>query len=137
MRITIATLAFLAAGPVIAQDNAFAGRYSTVSESEWEVKVDLKPNQSATLEIVRWEPGERDKPKTKRYRGSWSVSGSDVSLNFKEGTATFRIEPQLSFAEFQRKGVAPGLVGKSASFERSMIVNSSLWLESELMKLKW
>ena len=137
MRLAAATCVLVTALPAFAQVNVTPGRYATVSESEWEMRIDLRPDQSASLEIASWEPGAADKPKVKRYRGSWSVNGSDISIKFNAATATFRFEPQLSFAEFGRNGAAPGLVGKSASFERSTIVRRSLWLESELKRLKW
>ena len=137
MRLAAATCALVTAFSAFGQVNVLSGRYATVSESEWEMRIDLRSDDSATLEIASWEPGGADKPKVKRYRGSWSVTRADVSIKFKEGTATFRFEPQLSFAEFGRKGAAPGLVGKSASFERSTIVRRSLWLEADLKRLKW
>jgi hypothetical protein len=59
-----------------------------------------------------------------------------VECTFNAGRATFRFEPKLSFGEFERKGAAPALVGESASFEQSMIVGRSFWLESELKKLR-
>ena len=136
MRFAVVTLLLIAAPSAFAESAVILERYSTVSESEWEMTVDLRANQAATLKIARWQPGERDKPNTIAYTGKWSATGTDVVLTFKAGTATFRFQPQLSFAEFERNGAAPGLVGTSASFQQSMIVKRSLWLESELKKLK-
>jgi hypothetical protein len=101
------------------------------------MEIDLRPDHTATLEITRWEPGEGDKPKIERHQGSWSANGSEVHVAFKAGNATFGFQPQLSFAEFERQGSAPGLVGQSASFAKTLFVGRSLWLQTELKKLKW
>jgi len=136
MRAALAALVLVIASVASAQSNVVLGRYAAVSESEWGVEIDLKPKHAVTLQISQWEPGERDKPRIERYQGQWSINGSDVRVVFKAGSATFHFQPQLGFGEFQREGSAPGLVGKAASFRKDFIVDRSLWLESELKKLK-
>jgi hypothetical protein len=113
------------------------GRYSTVTESEWSMNLDLKAEGLVALEVASWEPGESAHAKVDRYSGRWHSEKSDVIVRFKEGEAILNYHPRLSFEEFGRTGAAAGLVGVSATVVPHLLVGRSLWLERELPKLKW
>jgi hypothetical protein len=130
--------ALLVAGDAFGEGQAVRiGLYSSVTESEWAIELDLRQDQMAVVEVASWDPGERDKAKVKRYTGTWQAKGSTIEVQTKRGTAAWRYDPALSFADFGREGHAPGLVVVSATGQLKVLSSQSLWLKSELMHVKW
>jgi hypothetical protein len=114
-----------------------AGVYSTVSESEWEMELTLSPSHAARLQLATWEPGEGAHAKVETKNGEWRRTSDGVAIAFKAGTLDLRFDRQLSFAEFGRKGEAPGFVVTSATFDPKTYEGQHFWLKHELKKLKW
>ena len=114
-----------------------AGSYQTVTESEWGIELSLKPDGSALIEIASWVPGESEKPKVEKHKGTWTAEGENVTVQVPGGQIVFVYVARLSFASFGRKGSAPGLREVTSTFEPTLFVKRPLWLTKELKKLKW
>jgi hypothetical protein len=114
-----------------------AGSYQAVTESEWAVDLSLNPDGSALIEIASWLPGESEKAKVEKHKGTWTAEGSNVTVRVPGGQIAFVYVARLSFASFGRKGAAPGLRGVTSTFEPTLFVKRPLWLIKELNKLKW
>jgi len=114
-----------------------AGSYQTVTESEWGIELSLNSDGSALIEIASWLPGESEKAKIERHKGTWSAEGANVVVNVPGGRIVFEYVARLSFASFGRKGSAPGLRGVTSTLEPNLFVKRRLWLTKELKKLKW
>jgi len=114
-----------------------AGSYQTVTESEWGIELVLNPDGSVLIEIASWLPGESDKAKIEKHKGTWTAEDGKVTVRVGSRHIVFAYVARLSFASFGRKGSAPGLQGINSTFEPKLFAKRQLWLTRELKKLKW
>jgi hypothetical protein len=133
----LATTACLISFASAAYGAGVAGSYQTVTESEWGIELSLNPDGSALIEIASWLPGESEKAKIEKHKGTWTAEGANVAVQVPGGKIVFAYVARLSFASFGRKGSAPGLRGITSTFEPKLFVKRELWLTKELKKLKW
>ena len=127
MKIHFAALALLFAGSASAE--VPLGTYSTVSESEWALYVELKKGGAAEVRHESWNAGEYDKKDTTRIRAKWSATGSRVTVSYDGVTDVFDYTPALSLEELGLEGGAPGLKQITPIDKGSRIVGHSLWRE--------
>jgi hypothetical protein len=113
------------------------GLYSTVTESEWAVEINVRPDHVVTIELASWAPGEHAKPTVTRYNGTWQSQGPTIVMRVNNGKASYRVNAKLSFEDFGRDGSAPGLLPTSATGSLKLLKSQNLWLKSELEKIKW
>ena len=127
MKRTLAALMFGAA--TVAAAEVPAGTYSTVSESEWQLYIDLKAGGAAELRHEVWPPGEAKEKEITRTKARWSTKGNVLNLSYEGVTDIFEYTPQLSLNELGLKGGAPGLRQVKPIDKASRVAGHSLWLE--------
>ena len=110
-----------------------AGHYVAVTETEYELELVLALAGKAELKSHAWESGEYSSGPRSTLAGRWSHHESTVTVTFASGeSASFRLEPCLSYAEFGGKGCSPGLklmktnVGSSWGLQRFGLWRSDL-----------
>lgn len=108
------------------------GHYRAVSESEWNLEVWLRPDGTAEVLSESWEAGHHSQRATRRYRASWSLSGTFVELRYANRCETLRFDPELGFGEFGAAGAAPGLQGRHSSISNNLFIGRSLWRADRL-----
>jgi hypothetical protein len=113
-----------------------AGHYAAVSESEWNLEVWLHPNGKAEIVSEGWKAGHYNERTTTRYRGSWSLSGPFVALQYSGRCETLRFDSSLSFAAFGAQGSAPGLQGLHSSVSFNLFLGNSLWRSEYLESIR-
>lgn len=110
-----------------ANDTVVLGTYSTVSESEWELYLELKDSGKAVLLLEEWDAGKYDSRIVDTVVASWKQYDSHVILLYGDIVDTLTYDPQLSLDELGMKGGWPGLQQKTQYSDGSLIRSYSLW----------
>jgi hypothetical protein len=101
--------------------------YGSVSESEWNVSLNLKKGGVAEIVMETWEAGKYDKRDSEKTVGRWSAKGNLVTVEYNGITETFVYDENLSLAELGFQGGAPGLKQIRYADEKAIIGYYSLW----------
>jgi hypothetical protein len=129
MNSRVAALLILALSPSVSAADIPLGTYSTVSESEWQLYVELKAGGVAEIRHETWEPGQYKEKQINRTKAKWSSVGNRLSLSYGGVTDTFEFTLALSLKELGLSGGAPGLRQIDPVSTASQIAKHSLWLE--------
>jgi hypothetical protein len=113
------------------------GIYQAVSESEWDIEIQLNKDYSAAIITSWWEPGERARASKEKKVGTWRLTNNLIEADFGKTKISFTYEQQLSFEDFDKQGAAPGLIGISGAMEPYKFKGMHFWLQSELSKVSW
>ena len=105
------------------------GIYSTVSESEWQIYVELKAGGVANIRHEAWLPDGNGTKNVKGTGARWSVDGNVLKLSYEGVTDSFEYTPQLSLKELGLEGGAAGLRQMTPIDRGSRVSGHSLWLE--------
>ena len=106
-------------------DNIF-GTYKTVSESEWEVSLELKKNGNAIIEDSSWLAGNKERTITS-HSGTWHNNGTKVYIKYNGITEVLIYSESLSLSELGESGGIPGLKSRAKSSDKGVIGTVSLW----------
>lgn len=124
---------FLVAAALAVAPQSPAGHYVAVTETEYELELVLALAGKAELKSHGWASGEYASGTRSKLAGRWSHHDGTVTVTFVSGeSASFRVEPCLSYAEFAGKGCSPGLklikttVGTSWGLQRFGLWRSDL-----------
>ena len=97
------------------------GRYTTVTESEWNVLIVLEGDGTAVVEIATWQPGESDRADVEKHEGAWVFEPPVLKLTLSEGEILLDFDSDLSFRDFGISGSAPGFRTIDSSFHKDLI----------------
>lgn len=114
-------------GEACAERLAIEGSYQTVTESEWNVTLNLKKGGVAEIIKETWNPGEPDKRSGEKIPGRWSARRNIVMLEYNGITDTLVFDEKLSIQSLGLKGGWPGLIQIRAFDDRSLISFYPLW----------
>jgi hypothetical protein len=103
------------------------GTYQTISESEWNVTVELKHDNIAIITLENWFPGEYDSRNIETTAGTWAKHDDLVLLKYNQIVDTLVFDPDLSLEELGREGGAPGLEQRTSFAPNSLVHDNKLW----------
>jgi hypothetical protein len=138
----VATL-FLTAAPggFAASDmqTAILGRYKAVTESEWQLELDLKTHGTAIYTLSNWEPGQSAKTTHKtQVKAQWVLKDGFLSITFAgskpDQSVEYEVSSCLSYKSFGGTKCSPGLRPISNGMGRQY--SQPLWNE-KAFKLPW
>lgn len=114
-----------------AQKKDISGVYECVSESEWNIKVDLRVDSFAVITIENWDPGDYDNRSIKETVATWEKGPFDsVILHYGGITDALQYYDRLSLKELGEQGAIPGLWQQGQYHPESKIGNVKLWRAS-------
>lgn len=94
------------------------GSYRTVTESEYDVVLNLAADGNATYLHTYWKAGESDNEQKDSHSASWEMKDSLVAVTFPGGGfIEYRIDPCLSYEWFGSAGCSFGLEPVAARSE--------------------
>ena len=104
------------------------GTYQSVSESEWNLTVELKDNNAALIIIENWLPGEYESRQIDTTVGQWQMRDDAVLLSYDNVVDTLTFDQNLSRQELGEEGGSPGLEQRTKfDPEKSLIRRIKLW----------
>jgi len=113
------------------------GNYSAVTESEEEILINLKPNNTGEfiVGVYAIEDDEKDWRKTENIE--WSIFDKKLFIEFESNKhMKYQVVECHSYNEFGKKGCSFGLKPIGGSFiKNDSIMRNSLWKTKELKKL--
>lgn len=109
----------------------FVGLYRSVSESEWQLDLQLEGDGKAQVVLQYWEAGSDDF-QSEEYVGSWTVAEDEVTLRYGDSVETLRFDDERSFREFGCPGHGPGLLGTGGTGSRKLFAGTTLWISESL-----
>lgn len=110
------------------------GVYQTIAESRKSIVVDLRPDNTAIIDILE-KANEKDRGVVVGRKATWSFDGVDVEITYNQITEVLRFHENLSFAEFGIDESFAGLRAPSGIKNPGMIGSTSLWKSEELRKV--
>jgi hypothetical protein len=135
MRVYLTLLLFLCSSS--AYSNDVFGNYSTVTESEFVLKLTVDKNfkLQLTIEILSQEEG--DDSSINVISGSWQVSANKLFVNFdNDEKITYEIQDCLSYTEFGLQGCSYGLKPVQGTYKNdTLIMQYGMWRDEDLKKL--
>lgn len=123
----VATAFFVTVGESSAQVKNIEGVYASVSESEWELRVELKKSGKAMITEESWYPGEYDDREQVETDATWEWARYDILIHYHGITDTLFYDERLSLKELGEHGGAPGLWQQFKYHPKSKIKNIKLW----------
>jgi len=103
------------------------GTYQSVSESEWNLTVELRPDNVAIITLENWFPGEYDSRNVETTTGTWVKYGDLILLKYDQTVDTLVFDPHLSLEELGLEGGAPGLHQRTSFAPTSLVHDIKLW----------
>ena len=103
------------------------GTYQSVSESEWNLSVELNDDSIALIILESWLPGEFESRQVDTTTGRWSTHDGVVLLSYDNVVDTLIYDERLSLKELDINGGAPGLVHRTRFDRRTLIGDTKLW----------
>jgi len=86
------------------------GAFESVSESEWDISLELREDYTGTIIITAWEVGEFDHANVKRISGKWKIEGTIIEFTYDIGKVIDRFEfGDISLDPLGLPGAAPGV----------------------------
>jgi hypothetical protein len=113
------------------------GRYTTVTESEWNIHIVFEGDGTATVEIATWPPGESDRADVEKHEGTWLFEPPVLRLTLSDGEIRFHFDADLSYLDFGIDGSGPGFRTIDSSFRQDLFGCRKFWLLSEIEKIEW
>lgn len=104
------------------------GTYTSVSEAEWEVIIEIEPNGSGFVQRSDWIAG-RDPEGIERAAASWRCVGPrELEISYRGGRERLRFDALLSMAEFGYESEsAPGLTRVGPRPADSILAGTHFW----------
>jgi hypothetical protein len=115
-------------------DNDIKGVYGAVSESEWNIEVELKDNNIATIIEEEWLAGEYEDRYIKKTDATWSKNCKEVILLYNEIADTLVYDNNLTVGELGLEGGEPGLYQIKPFHPKSIIKDVKLWKIENMLK---
>src|SRR5690606_24111602 len=89
------------------------GRYAAVTESEWNIELEIEADGSATYTHSSWEAGKHASATRNMVQARWERSGEILTMTFGQPesvkTVVYEVRACLSYEAFGRNGCSPGL----------------------------
>ena len=123
---------------IIAGNNQLAieGVYTSVSESEWDLILELKEGNIAEITLESWHPGAYDSADISKTDARWYQQGNKIVLKYNNITDTLVYDNNLSLEELGKPGGVPGLHQICAYDPNSLIANIMLWSQNHRLQLR-
>jgi hypothetical protein len=112
--VIVASLWVSTAQPATSEaQESLQGQYSAVTESEWDIELEIGAGGLATYTHVFWEAGKSATATRNAVEARWELKEEHLTLTFTESesvkTVVYRIIPCLSYETFGGKGCSAGL----------------------------
>ncbi|UCE65018.1 MAG: hypothetical protein JSU85_09030 [Candidatus Zixiibacteriota bacterium] len=115
---------------VFGQAKSIVGVYESVSESEWNVKVDLRADGTAIITWESWNAGQYDSRTIEETVATWERGPYDtIYLRYNGIIDTLQYNNRLSRKELGQQGAIPGIWQKGRYNPDSKIKNIKLWTD--------
>jgi hypothetical protein len=110
-----------------AQMNNIEGFYSSVSESEWNLKVELKKGGKALITEESWLPRQYEDRVIVETNATWEWINYELLIRYDGITDTLEYDTRLSLEDLGMVGEAPGMFQRFRYHPKSKLRNIKLW----------
>lgn len=126
---------FLAPVVVNAGDD-ISGKYKSVSETEWELSLELIKDGTALIEVSTWLAGKYSDRTIEKYNGIWRRENRDVYVTYNGITELLKYSEAVPIKYSGTSDKIPGLKGQAKPWDKGVIGSISLW-QSKALKSKF
>lgn len=128
--ILLITPAFLLA------NTALLGTYTTVSESEWDLIIEIKENNELVITHEAWKPGNYEKRVIKKYYGTWILENDIIIVKYNGKIEKMKYFDKLTLKSLGRKDAIPGIKGDFLK-NKGLLRGHFFWELNSFKALKW
>ncbi|UCE65478.1 MAG: hypothetical protein JSU85_11480 [Candidatus Zixiibacteriota bacterium] len=114
-------------GITIAQPINIEGIYSSVYESEWKLKVELKKGGKALISEESWLAGQYQDRVIVETIATWEWINYELLIHYDGITDTLEYDKRLSLEDLGIVGEAPGMFQRFKYHPNSKLKNIKLW----------